>query len=346
MSLRPFASSLAAAILCVAPFTFADEAKTESLSDAITREVRGVFIQNREAVCRIEADDEHGRLSGTGFLVDSDGTLYTSYTIGGTTEDIVVSIGDEKYSASRLVADERSGLAVLKIETDKPLEFIKSGSSNALALASPLIVLGYPLDLPLSPSFGIVAGFDIGFRGRYFAARHIRASAPVQKGQGGSPVVNFKGEAVGILISTLEGGSGLFALPIEAADKILHDFRNHGRIRRGWFGAGVRITDAPEHNSTARIRNLVTDGPGHKGGLRVGDVLLQMGAWKITNPEDVLNAVFYLTASEPVKVRISRAGQIHDLSITPTDPPNDEAPAIERQAQPFLGSNGLLELGR
>jgi serine protease Do len=345
MSLRRFASSLAAAFVCIAPCTFAEEAKSESLSDAIAREVRGVFNQSRGAVCRIEADDEHGRLSGTGFLVDSDGTLFTSYTIGGTTEDIVVSIGDEKFSANRLVADERCGLAVLKIEADKPLPFLKSGSSAALALAAPVVVLGYPLDLPLSPSFGIVAGFDIGFQGRYFATRHIRASAPAQKGQGGSPIVNFKGETVGVLISTLEGGSGLFALPIEAADKILHDFRNHGHIRRGWLGAGVRITDAPEHDSTARIRNLITDGPGHKGGLRVGDVLLQMGAWKITNPEDVLNAAFYLTASDPVKVRISRAGHIHDLNITPIDPPNDEAPTIERLTQPFLGSNGVLELG-
>lgn len=345
MSLRRFASSLATALVCVAPFTFAEEAKTESLADAITREIRGVFNQSRGAVCRIEADDEHGRLSGTGFLVDADGTLFTSYTIGGTTEDIVVSIGDEKFPASRLVADARSGLAVLKIEADKPLPFLKSGNAAALALASPVIVLGYPLELPLSPSFGIVAGFDMGFQGRYFATRHIRASAPVQKGQGGSPVVNFKGETVGVLISTLEGGSGLFALPIEAADKILHDFRNHGRIRRGWLGAGVRITDAPEHDSTARIRNLITDGPGHKGGMRVGDVLLQIGTWKITNPEDVLNAAFYLTASEPVKIRISRAGNTHDLNITPTDPPNDETPVIERQPQPFLGSNGVLELG-
>ena len=345
MSPRRFASSLAAALLCIAPLTFAEEAKTESLADAITREVRGVFIQSRGAVCRIEADDEHGRLSGTGFLVDADGTLFTSYTIGGTTEDIVVSIGDEKFPATRLVADASSGLAVLKIEADKPLPFLKSGNSAALTLAAPVVVLGYPLELPLSPSFGIVAGFDMGFQGRYFATRHIRASAPVQKGQGGSPVVNFKGETVGILISTLEGGSGLFALPIEAADKILHDFRNHGRIRRGWLGAGVRITDAPEHDSNARIRNLVADGPGHKGGIRIGDVLLQIGAWKITNPEDVLNAAFYLTASEPVKVRISRAGHPHDLSITPMDPPNDEAPVIERQSPPFLGTNGSLELG-
>lgn len=346
MSLRRFASSLAVAFVCIASPTFAEEAKTESLADAITREVRSVFDQSRGAVCRIEADDEHGRLSGTGFLVDADGTLFTSYTIGGTTEDIVVSIGDEKFPATRLVADARSGLAVLKIEADKPLPFLKSGSSAALALAAPVVTLGYPRELPLSPSFGIVAGFDIGFQGRYFATRHIRAGAPVQKGQGGSPVVNFKGETVGVLISTLEGGSGLFALPIEAADKILHDYRNHGRVRSGWLGAGVRTTDAPEHESTARIRNLVTDGPGHKGGLRVGDVLLQMGAWKITNPEDVLNAVFYLTASELVKVRISRAGHIHDLNITPNDPPNDELPEIEKQTQPFLGSNGLLELGR
>ena len=223
--------------------------------------------------------------------------------------------------------------------------FLLGSIPTALAIASPVIALGYPLELPLSPSFGIVAGFDMGFQGRYFATRHIRASAPVQKGQGGSPIVNFKGEVVGVLISTLEGGSGLFALPIEAADKILHDYRSHGRVRQGWLGADVRITDAPEQGSTARIRNLRLNGPGHQGGMRAGDVLIQIGAWKITSPEDVLNAAFYLTASEPVKIRVSRAGHTHDLKITPLDSPNDESPTVERQKPTILGSNGGLELG-
>lgn len=341
MCLRRFAFSL---LLAALPLARAEE--PPSVFDAISREVRGIYERSRGAVCTVEADDEHGRVRGTGFLVDATGTLFTSYSVGGETEDIVVALGEEKYPATRLVADSRSGLAVLRVEADKPLPFLPIGKARDLAIASPLVALGYPLEMPLSPSFGIVAGFDIGFQGRFFATRHIRANLPVQKGEGGAPILNIKGEVVGVLISTLEGGSGLFALPIEAAQKVLADFHRHGRIRQGWLGVDVRVTDAPEHDSSARIRNLRADGPGHKGNLRPGDVLLQIGDWKITSPEDVLNAAFYLSAEDPVLIRISRAGHEHSFTIVPGDAPDGDGPVVQRQEAPTIGATTGLDLGR
>ena len=336
-----FAFSL---LLLALPLARAEE--TPSVFEAISREVRAIFERSKGAVCTVEADDEHGRLRGTGFLVDATGTLFTSYSVGGTTEDIVVTLGEEKYPATRLVADARCGIAVLKVDADKPLPFLPSGKARDMAIATPLVALGYPLEMPLSPSFGIAAGFDMGFQGRFFVARHIRANIPVQKGEGGAPILNLKGEVVGVLISTLEGGSGLFALPIEAAQKVLEDFHRHGRIRQGWLGVDVRVTDAPEHGSSARIRNLRTDGPGHKGNLRPGDVLLQIGDWKITSPEDVLNAAFYLSAEDPVQIRISRAGRGHDLTIVPGDAPNGENPIVQRQEATIIGAANGLDLGQ
>ena len=333
-------------LLLLAALPLARAEETPSVFEAVSREVRGIYERSSGAVCTVEADDEHGRVRGTGFLVDATGTLFTSYSVGGETEDIVVTLGEEKYPATRLVADARSGLAVLHVEADQPLPFLPSGKARELAIASPLVALGYPLEMPLSPSFGIVAGFDIGFQGRFFATRHIRANLPVQKGEGGAPILNIKGEVVGVLISTLEGGSGLFALPMEAAQKVLADFHRHGRIRQGWLGVDVRVTDAPEHGSSARIRNLRTDGPGHKGNLRPGDVLLQIGDWKITSPEDVLNAAFYLSAEDPVLIRISRAGHEHRFTIVPGDAPDGESPVVQRQEPPAIGATTGLDLGR
>lgn len=331
-------------LLAALPLARAEE--PPSALEAISREVRAIFERSRGAVCTVEADDEHGHIRGTGFLVDATGTLFTSYSIGGETEDIVVTLGEEKHPATRLVADPRSGIAILKVEADKPLPFLPGAKARDLAIATPLVVLGYPLEMPLSPSFGIIAGFDMGFQGRYFATRHIRANVPVQKGEGGAPILNLKGEVVGVLISTLEGGSGLFALPIEAAQKVLGDFHRHGRIRQGWLGVDVRVTDALEHGSSARIRNLRADGPGHKGNLRPGDVLLQIGDWKITSPEDVLNAAFYLSAEDPVQIRISRAGHEHEFTVLPGDPPDGENPVIQRQEAPVIGATTGLDLGR
>ncbi len=339
-----FASSLAAlAISTVAsargtePARMAVPAKPAPVAAEVS--AREVFLKTGDAICRIEADDEHGHLCGTGFFIDADGTLLTSYSVGGASQDMTVTVGAQRYPATRVVADARAGLAVLKIVAERPVRFLKFGKSTELAVASQVMTVGYPLDLPLSPSLGLVAGMEPGFEGRFFATRHIRANIAVQRGQGGSPVLNLRGEAVGILISTVEENSGIFALPIEAAQKILHDFRSYGRIRQGWVGVDVRPTNAPEHGSSARILTLREDGPAFTGGVRPGDVLLQVGAWKITNAEDVMSAAFFVTATEPVAVRVSRGGKEMKLTITPLDPPDGTMPSIERQPPAILYSD-------
>ncbi len=325
-----------------APARVAQPAKAAPLqTDVLAREVREITSKTGDAVCRIEADDEHGRLRGTGFFIDADGTLLTTYSVGGTSQDITVTVGEQRYPATRVIADERVGIAVLKIVAERPVRFLKFGKSADLALASPVVTLGYPLDLPLSPSFGLVAGLDIrtGVEGRFFAARHIRANLPVQGGQGGSPVMNLRGEAIGVLISMVDGNSGIFALPIEAAEKILHDFRTHGRVRQGWVGVEVRPTNTPEHGSSARVQTMREDCPAFVAGVRPGDVLLQVGAWKITNAEDVMNAAFFVTATEPLAVRVSRGGKETKLTVMPLDPPNGTMPSIQKQAPTILGSS-------
>ena len=308
--------------------------KAETLSP------REVFLKTGDAICKIEADDEQGRLRGTGFFIDADGTLLTTYSIGGASQDITVTVGEQRYPATRLLADSRTGLAVLKIVAERPVRFLKFGKSTELAVAARVMTIGYPLDLPLSPSEGLVAGLDIrtGIEGRFFVTRHIRANLPVQAGQGGSPVLNLRGEAVGLLISMVDGNGGIFALPIEAAEKILRDFRSYGRIRQGWIGVDVRPTDIPEHGSSARVQTLREDGPAFAGGVRPGDVLLQVGAWKITNAEDAMNAAFFVTAKEPLPVRISRGGKEVRLTVMPLDPPDGTMPSIERQPPTILSS--------
>jgi serine protease Do len=340
-------SSLAAfAIFTVASSGGAEPARIASPAKpapgAAELSAREVFLKTGDAICRIEGEDEHGHLRGTGFFIDADGTLLTSYSVGGASQDITVAIGEQRYPATRVVADARAGLAVLKIVAERPVRFLKFGKSTELAVASQVMTVGYPLDLPLSPSLGLVAGFDlkisVGTEERFFATRHIRANVPVQRGQGGSPVLNLRGEIVGILISTVDGNGGIFALPSEAAQKILHDFRAYGRIRQGWVGVDVRPTDKPEGGSSARILKMREDSPAYLGGIRPGDILLQVGSRKVTNPEDVHDAAFFVTATESLPVQISRGGKQMKLTIMPLDPPDGTMPTIVREPVPVLSS--------
>jgi serine protease Do len=178
------------------------------------------------------------------------------------------------------------------------------------------------MEKPLTPSFGIVGGFDLKHGGRFFATTHIRANVPVQRGEGGAPLLNLKGEAVGILISTLDGGSASFVLPIAAAEKVRTDFIRFREVRPGWLGLAVKAAEEPTAGSSARVDEVMADAPAEKAGLKAGDILLQIGNCKISAPEDVLDASFFLTAEDTVSVRISRGGTEIQLQLQPTDPPN------------------------
>jgi S1-C subfamily serine protease len=179
----------------------------DDTAGAISREVKTIFERCGNAIVKIHAVDEHSELSGTGFFVDPTGTIYTSYSVGGEAGNFTVQFGGKKYQATQLMADLRSGIALLKVDAATP--FLPIGKSGELGLATPVVAIGFPLDLPKSPSFGMIAGFDRKYLGRYFSTTHLRVNLPTQRGEAGAPLLNFKGEVVGILVSSVDSGSTL-----------------------------------------------------------------------------------------------------------------------------------------
>ena len=154
----PLAVFACAVLFGGAPLPAADEDPGKVLQ-AFQQQTQAIFEKCGGAVVRIEASDTQGRLAGTGFFIDPNGTLYTAYSVGGETQDITVEFRGERHPATRLISDARSGIALLKIAAETP--FLTAGKTKNLAITSPVIALGYPQALPLTPSFGIVGGFDI-----------------------------------------------------------------------------------------------------------------------------------------------------------------------------------------
>src|SRR5207237_651748 len=148
----------------------------------ISREVKDVFEHCAKAVVKIEATDQHGELSGTGFFVDPTGTLYTAYSVGGEAENVTVEFKGKKYPARQLLADLRSGIAMLKVDLASPA--LPIGSAEQLEIATPVVAIGYPLDLAETPSFGMIGGFDRKCFGGYFSTKHLRVNPPPQRGEG------------------------------------------------------------------------------------------------------------------------------------------------------------------
>src|SRR6266480_7268870 len=283
-------------------------AQEQSATATISHQVRELFEQAAKAVVKIHGVDEHSEICGTGFFVDPTGTLYTAYTVGGEAGNFTVEFGGKKCPARQLVADIRSGTAILKVDETTPA--LPIGKSEELEIAAPVMSIGYPLDLPKTPNFGWMAGFDRKCLGRYFSTIHLRVNAPTQRGEAGAPLLNMKGEVVGIVVSGLENNSACYAVPIEAAEKIRSDCVRFGEARHGWIGVNnVSAASKEVDGSRAMVTQVSDDTPAAHSGIKEGDVQLQVGKKKITDPEDIFDASFYITAGDIVPITVMRGNQ-------------------------------------
>lgn len=293
---------------------------------SISREVKDVFERSAKAVVKIHGVDDHSDIYGTGFFVDPMGTLYTAYTVGGEAENFTVEFSGRVYPARQILADTRSGLAMLKVEIATPA--LPIGKSGQLEVATPVVTIGYPLDLPKTPSFGMIAGFDRKYLGRYFSTTHLRVNLPTQRGEAGAPLLNLKGEVVGILVSSLENNSSCYALPIDAAEKIRSDFVRFGEVRHGWIGANVAEARTEKEGSRAEITDILATTQATDSGLRPGDILLQVGKVKVSQPEDVLDASFFITAGDVVPITVVRGKEKVTLNVQADFPPSRRPPLL------------------
>src|SRR5213596_296061 len=331
-----------AAVFCTgAGLLFAQEQS----ATAVSHQVKDIFECAARQVDNCHVVNQHRPICGTGFFIHPTGTLYTAYTVGGEADNFTVEFAGKKYPARQLVADIRSGTAMLKIDAATPA--LPIGKSEELGVATPVVAIGYPLDLPETPNCGMIAGFDHKYLGRYFSTTHLRVNLPTQRGEAGAPLLNMKGEVVGIVVSRLENNSACYAVPIEAAEKIRSDFVRFGEARHGWVGINVSEAAEPVEGSRAKMTQIMEDTPAARSGIKPGDILLQVGKKKVTQPEDVLDASFFIAAGDTVPITVMRGDQkmifhvqatLHPASRTGVMVASPGTPALNQAIPLSLGS--------
>jgi len=308
--------ALFSSIVLIAGFADWSRAQAEETFSAVAKDVQAIFEKNKEAIVKIESEDSHGLLMGTGFFVSPTGMIYTSYHVAGESTDIVAEFGDKRYPAHRLVADIRSGIAILKIDAVTP--WIPLGDSDQIVTASAVMIIGFPLDQSVTPNYGIVGGLDQGRENRYFATKLIRANIAAQRGEEGAPLLDLDGHIVGIVVGSVDDRTACYALPIKAAEKVRSDYVRFGEIRQGWVGVTAVDNEQIEHESKVVIRGIDDNSPAHIAGLQSGDILLSIGTAKIHSTSDLVNACFFLTVDQKVPVTVFRGGQEVQVDVTPT----------------------------
>lgn len=299
---------------------------------SIEAQVNEAFKKSQTAVVRIESSSKLDTLRGTGFFIDPAGTICTHFAVVGDADKITVTVGEKQLTARKLLADEFSGVALLKV--DETTSFLGIADPESVKMYTPVMVLGYCRDLPLAPAVGLIAGFEKSYQGDLLPTMHIRATIPVKSGHAGAPVLNLKGEVIGMVCFGDDRASSCYILPMKTAEKIHRDFMVYGSVQYGWVGANVKFD--PAHVG-AVIERLEPESPARIAGVRLGDELLEIGGFEVRSPGDLAHASFHLTAGEMAKIVFMRDGQRMEVEIKP-----DLHPALRSSLTPAVSSGSPI----
>lgn len=317
---------LLAALVC-ASLPISAPLRGDDVFQSLGQEVNAVFDKSRASVVQVRSGDGDLMLSGTGFFIDSNGTVLTSSSVIGDHTSASVCVNGE-FVAARIVGnDPRSGLAELQV-ADPGSPALPIGQSTDMKTGYMVITVGYPLNLPAAPAQGLVSGFDVRYMNQFFATTHIHAALSISPGQVGSPLLNGKGELVGLVVPSPDDGRSIYALPIEAINKILADFAAYGRAKHGWVG--VDVVEAPDTRHDGRCVQVVRTVPGtpaSKSGIMPNDTVMRIDSREIYRPADVMDASFFSHVGNNMTVVVRRNETLYNYTFAVTERPALRSPA-------------------
>ncbi|MCV6615034.1 MAG: DegQ family serine endoprotease [Cellvibrionaceae bacterium] len=268
------------------------------------------------------------RSMGSGFIISADGYLLTNNHVIDGADEITVNLLDHReFDAKVIGTDERSDLALLKIEAEG-LPYLEFGDSDTLKVGQWVLAIGSPFGLDFTASQGIVSaiGRSIPTERNENYVPFIQTDVAINPGNSGGPLFNLDGKVIGInsQIFTRSGGSnGLsFAIPASVAQEVVQQLRENGRVERGWLGVAIQDVDsnlAASFGMDKPIGALITQidpkGPAAKSGLQAGDIIIEFNGNAINESGDLTHAVGRTKPDSKVKVEVMRQGKRKALKV-------------------------------
>ena len=278
---------------------------------------------------------QRGGGTGSGFIINPEGYVLTNHHVinGAETIKVRLQVADKEktYEAELIGSDQKTDIALLKIKREgndtTPFPYIPMGDSKQLEVGEWVIAIGNPFGLSHTVTTGIVSakGRDIG-SGPY--DEFIQTDASINPGNSGGPLLNMKGEVIGINTAIISGNSGGnvgigFAIPINMAAGIMKDLKEHGKVTRGWLGVMIQnltqdLADSFSLKTTqgALVSDVLPNGPAFKGGLQRGDVIVKFGDQPVENVSELPRLVAAVQPGDTVDVVILREGKKQTVRIT------------------------------
>ncbi|OPY69855.1 MAG: putative periplasmic serine endoprotease DegP-like precursor [Syntrophorhabdaceae bacterium PtaU1.Bin034] len=281
------------------------------------------------------------RSLGSGVIIDKVGYILTNYHVVQRAADITVRLTDgREFKAKVIGRDSKSDLSLIKISSPaQDLPVLPLGDSDRMRVGDWVLAVGNPFGLAHTVTQGIISatGRVIG-TGPY--DNFLQTDAPVNPGNSGGPLVNLRGEVVGITTAIVATGQGIgFAIPSNMAKNVVNQLREKGKVIRGWIGVSVQAV-TPEiaesfgmkERRGALIGDVVPEGPAQAAGLRRGDIIVRFNNKDIKTMTDLPLLVAQAPVGSTVPVTILREGKEMNINLKIGELPEEKTAAPSKQA--------------
>jgi serine protease Do len=280
--------------------------------------------------------------NGTGFIIESDGLIITNYHVVANASNVYVHLennDDKAYEAKVIGGDERTDVALLKINAPKKLPTVEFGSSDKVEVGEWVGAFGNPYGHEFSMSKGIISAKGRKIRDLN-AVPFLQTDASINPGNSGGPLVNTKGEVIGVNSAIDARAQGIgFAIPIDHVKSILPQLKKSGKVLRGFIGVQIdnispraqAMLQIPTSDG-ALIMGVMESGPADKAGMKAYDVVTKFDGKDIQSAEEFSDAIQDFTIGKTAKVQVLRQGKKVNLDLLVDNPP-DEPKMFKAQRQ-------------
>lgn len=269
---------------------------------------------------------------GSGFIVTKDGYLFSNnHVVKNATKIVVVLADNRKFEAKVVGTDPETDIAVLKINANN-LPVVPLGDSGDVQIGDLVVAIGNPFGLSGTYTTGTIS--YIGRPGMSGYQRFLQTDAPINPGNSGGPLVNIKGQVIGInaAIQSMTGGyQGIsFAIPINIVKNIAGQIVSKGKIERGYIGVNISALDDTTRkllglaeNEGVMISKIEKDSPAEKAGIRKGDIITKVNNESVNSPEDLQMTIGSLKPGSDAKMDLIRDRKKMTVTIRPNNRPGE-----------------------
>jgi len=288
--------------------------------------------------------DENGGLEnslGSGVIVAEDGLIVTNEHVIRDADEIIVRLWNRAEYPARVVgADARTDVALLRIQPAGKLSVAVLGDSGRLKVGEWAIAVGNPFGLESTVTLGVISATGRTDLGVESADDFIQTDASINPGNSGGPLLNTRGEVVGINTAMVSAGQGIgFAIPINTVMGVEQELARSGSIRRGWLGVGIQmLTPELAESFGAKgekgilVNRVVPGSPAEKGGLRGGDILTSFRGRPVSGVKEFQKQVASAAPGSSVVMDILRGGKRARVEVSVAEMEGQEARPKVRKA--------------